>query len=167
MDDIVIPAVTHDGRHADFSCWVAGTPRPQGSKSQARTGHMYEASKHLKKWRRCVSDHAFVARVKREVETMRGPLLLGAAFVLRRPDKHYRKRKSGLVLRDDAPEWHTGNAGPDLSKLIRAVEDSLTDAGVWMDDGQVSGFHSITGKRYTPRSWPRDATGVAIWVWRL
>jgi hypothetical protein len=36
---------------------------------------------------------------------------------------------------------------PDLSKLVRAVEDALTDAGVWRDDALVVRYHELE-KRY-------------------
>ena len=29
---------------------------------------------------------------------------------------------------------------PDLSRLLRATEDALTDAGIWHDDAQVIGY---------------------------
>jgi crossover junction endodeoxyribonuclease RusA len=31
----------------------------------------------------------------------------------------------------------------DLSNLVKIIEDSLTDAGVWKDDGQIDDLHVI------------------------
>ena len=55
---------------------------------------------------------------------------------------------------------------PDLSKLVRATEDALTDAGVWEDDARVVGFAN-TRKVFAGGSDP-DALpvpGAVIRIW--
>lgn len=57
-------------------------------------------------------------------------------FAMARPKGHYRTGRNAHLLRDGAPPYPAGT--PDLSKLCRATEDALTDAGVvWADDAQV------------------------------
>jgi Holliday junction resolvase RusA-like endonuclease len=50
-------------------------------------------------------------------------------FRIARPKSHY--TGTGR-LKKTTPEMQTYK--PDLSKLVRAVEDSLTDAKIWTDD---------------------------------
>lgn len=54
-------------------------------------------------------------------------------FVFTRPKSHY---TSTGALTKSAPREKTGK--PDRGKLERAIEDSLTDAGVWLDDAQAT-----------------------------
>lgn len=115
-----------------LSFFVPGTPRPQGSKNRGRNGQSYEASKYLKEWRKYVYSVAYEASWgKAEIA---GPVILECVFTFKRPQAHYLRGN----LRDTAPRYHTGK--PDLSKLLRAIEDSLTEAGVWSDDSQVVGY---------------------------
>jgi len=48
---------------------------------------------------------------------------------------------------------------PDLDKLERAIGDALTDAGVWVDDGQVVNSHT--------QKWYAETPGVHITVLEL
>lgn len=103
---------------------VEGRPSPQGSKSPGRGGRFYEASKHLPAWRLAVKTAASLARLKHELgEPISQPVCLEVVFFIERPAK---------------TKWPRYPAGtPDLSKLIRAVEDSITQAGIWADDALV------------------------------
>lgn len=65
-----------------------------------------------------------------------GPARLWVRFTFDRPKTHYRTGRNSLLLRDSAPS-HPGRADGDLDKLVRAVCDALTDAGVWVDDTQL------------------------------
>ena len=49
--------------------------------------------------------------------------------------KHYLKRKSGRVLRGDAPKRHI--VKPDRDNLVKSCLDALTTLGMWRDDCQV------------------------------
>ena len=64
--------------------------------------------------------------------TTHGAVALFAEFYFPRPKGHF--GKAGNLL-PSAPTRHVTK--PDCSKLVRAIEDSLTDAGVWVDDNQV------------------------------
>jgi len=105
-----------------MTLFVPGTPRPQGSKSRASSGRMYEASKYLKAWRRDVT--LMAARHFRGV-TLKGEVRLALDFVMPRP-----LRASDLAYVPCAKK-------PDIDKLERAIMDALTDAGAWKDDCQV------------------------------
>lgn len=107
------------------SFFVPGTPRPQGSKRAFVAGGravMTESSgaKH-KDWRAQVAHEAHEAYG--DTLLLAGPVTLDVTFVLLRP----KSRPKSRPMPDSAP---------DTSKLVRAVEDSLTGV-VWRDDAQV------------------------------
>jgi Holliday junction resolvase RusA-like endonuclease len=122
-----------------FRVTVHGTPAPQGSKRfvGSRGGHgvMVESSKRLPAWRTLVTDEAWAARAG--APAILGPVRLVVTFGFRRPRGHFGTGRNAEVLRAGAPTHPTGRNIGDLSKHIRAVEDALTDAGVWNDDDQV------------------------------
>jgi crossover junction endodeoxyribonuclease RusA len=98
---------------------------------------MVESSKRLPAWRTLVTDEAWAARAG--TPAILGPVRLVVTFGFRRPKSHFRRDGS---LMPAAPAYPTGRNIGDLSKHIRAVEDALTDAGVWHDDDQVVGIVS-------------------------
>lgn len=103
---------------------VFGRPAPQGSKTPTKYGGFRESSKYLKPWRDAVALAAKQAMNEAQVfEPFSGPVSLNLTFFIERPAKS---------------KWGVYPAGtPDLSKLLRAVEDALTSAGVWADDALV------------------------------
>lgn len=122
---------------------VYGTPAPQGSKKAfaLRTAGVYTGKvavmeqNHgpVKSWRQAVLE---AAQAKRNgAAPLLGPLTVVMHFYLKRPKSHYRIGKNAGILKDTAPEYPA--KVPDLSKLVRATEDALTDAGVWADDALV------------------------------
>lgn len=151
---------------------VYGTPVPQGSKRIGRTGGRVcrACGQHsgrpilldandavLKPWRALVEGAARQALGLRQPLT--GALILGPTFYLPRPPSHYtkagRRKKAAPVY----PEYK-----PDLSKLIRAVEDSLSDAGVWTDDARVVAYHQPS------KVWAQDhdrEPGALLQVWSV
>lgn len=170
----------------DFEVFVPGRPRPQGSKSRGKNGHMYEASKHVKAWRLAImansvplyhtkvcTSHliAFCRFCDRAGATppLDGPLALGVEFLFERPKSHFFRRKTGprsweTVLRPvgpQAPVYFTG--APDIDKLLRAIQDSLQAAGVCRNDSQFAKYHEPV-KRYAN---PGEQPGARIRVWRL
>ncbi|MBS0231749.1 MAG: RusA family crossover junction endodeoxyribonuclease [Proteobacteria bacterium] len=104
--------------------FVAGVPVPQGSKTgfvvKGRAVLVDANKDELKPWR------AEVARVARaswaDRPQLDGAVRLGVTFVFARPKSV--KRPFPSVY-------------PDLDKLVRAIGDGVTDAGIWKDDGQV------------------------------
>jgi Holliday junction resolvase RusA-like endonuclease len=96
-----------------------------------------------KEWMSLVRDAAVA--VFRD-ELIRGPVRLTCWFYFRRPEAHYGSGKNSGRLKSSAPEHHCQT--PDLSKLLRCVEDGLTGI-VWADDKQVCGYGNETGKFWT------------------
>lgn len=159
---------------------VAGLPQPQGSKvgrisgqridvrgrmavvsprvvltEQADMGGATLPPGRLKAWRKRVHGAAFVAW--RDAHGGRSPdpwecaVELAFEFVLPRPESDW--LASGK-LRKGARAYPTTK--PDLSKLVRAVEDSLAGV-VYRDDAQVCRYGE-SGERYAGRG----GTGGAV-----
>jgi Holliday junction resolvase RusA-like endonuclease len=100
---------------------VIGSPAPQGSKRHVGGGRMIESSRHVRPWREAVKSAAVEAMGEQTLR-LDGPLALVVTFLLKRP------------LR---PKATRPDRVPDVSKLVRATEDALTDACVWTDDARV------------------------------
>ena len=137
-----------------FRITVHGTPAPQGSKRHVGHGIMVESSRRLPAWRTLVTDAAWAARAG--APTISGPVRLTATFGFRRPRSHFRTGRFAELLRADAPPFPTGRNIGDLSKLIRAVEDALTDAGVWHDDDLVVAI--VADKDW----WPQPGATIRV-----
>lgn len=113
-----------------IAVFVPGNPAPQGSKkfvgkSGAGRAIMIESCKRLPGWRESVRA-ALLNDENRPKHRFEGPVHMEAEFVLPRPK--------------GAPKTKTARADkkPDASKLLRAIEDAITSAGVWRDDAQVT-----------------------------
>ena len=107
--------------------FVAGIPIPQGSKKGfTRPGSKFvqivdDNKAVLKPWREAVTRVAWSSWLDRP--QLAGGVLLEAVFVFEKPRTVTRRRPSVK--------------GADLDKLVRAIGDGITDAGVWKDDSQV------------------------------
>lgn len=119
---------------------VYGAPAPQGSKrafvGKSGKAHVIESSHdRVKSWRQAVLDAALSVRPG---TPLTGPLVAEVVFYMRRPRSHYGTGRNAAVVKAAAPASPHGK--PDLSKLLRATEDALTDAGLWDDDAQVVNY---------------------------
>jgi Holliday junction resolvase RusA-like endonuclease len=126
---------------------VFGTPAPQGSKRAfavrgkggAPTGRVavIESSHdRVKSWRQAVIDAANDDPPFGTFAQVPGtPLAVEMVFFLARPASHYGTGRNAGVVKASAPRFP--GRTPDLSKLVRATEDALTDCGAWADDAQV------------------------------
>ena len=76
-----------------------------------------------------------------------GPVRLAVVFEFPRLKGHYRTGKRAHELRPHAP--NDVSTKPDLSKLVRAIEDAMTGA-VWRDDAQVAELRA--SKIYTEQA---------------
>lgn len=121
---------------ASVSFVVLGVAAPQGSFRAAvsrRTGKAFllQSCKRTMPWRQEVAAMAQQAMALHEhTSPFVGPVRLQLDFYLPRPAGHRGKR--GLL-----PSAPTRPAKkPDLSKLVRAIEDALTSI-VYLDDAQV------------------------------
>lgn len=142
---------------AAISITVYGTPAPQGSKryvgnSRSGKGIMIESSEKVKPWRECVRWTALAARAG--APPLDGPLVVRMVFTLHKPTYAPKRR----VTYPDRT--------PDLSKLTRATEDALTNAGIWHDDARVIEYERLA--KVYPNEDPEalDAPGVRISIWR-
>lgn len=116
---------------------VPGVPVGQGRLTtfgKGRTAH--SNAKTLLPWREAIAWH-----VRQEMaaaglsEPLTGPLALTASFTLPRPKSAPKARW--------APDGR-----PDLSHLLRALEDAITASGLIVDDGQFVDEHPV--KVYGP-----------------
>lgn len=112
--------------------FVPGTPVPQGSKRHVGNGVLIESARGLKDWRRAITDAAWSHA---GLEPWTGPVSVGLTFYVARPKGHHVAGDPSRPVKANAPDVPTTK--PDLDKLVRAVLDAMTDAGVWRDDSQV------------------------------
>lgn len=116
-----------------FYITVDGVPGPQGSKRHVGNGRMVESSKKVVPWRKAVAKAA-TASMPKDWETLDGPLYVEIDFHLPRP------KSAPKTIDIPAIRY------PDVSKLVRATEDALTQCGVWADDARI--VRELTSKRY-------------------
>jgi crossover junction endodeoxyribonuclease RusA len=130
---------------------VRGMPRPQGSVRPI----VRKDGKVITKYADTVWDwrNTVQVAVREAMEQqggdwpMRGPVELHVGFELPRNASDFlpiNSRRRTPEVRPTAPAWPA--KAPDLDKLIRAICDACTDAGLWGDDGQVVTI--MAGKRY-------------------
>jgi Holliday junction resolvase RusA-like endonuclease len=145
------PSIT-DGYILHFD--VAGLPAPQGSKKafvnpRTRRAIIVDANPTtLRSWRQDVIEAAKHARGNSV--PLDGSLSLLVTFWLPRPQAHYGTK--GLKV--NAPTY--SRTKPDIDKLLRAVMDALTIAGVWTDDARVG--------RVTMEKMYSETSGCAVTI---
>lgn len=118
---------------------VYGHPMPKGSHTavvrgsravllDARRG---PARKRYAEWEKAVRVAAHAALFLHPQASLgplfTGPVRLEVTFFFPRPKSHPKKNRHPLVA-----------TRPDLDKLLRALKDPMTLAGVWTDDSLVS-----------------------------
>lgn len=151
---------------------ATGTPTPQGSKkgfvnpNTGRTIIVDDNKKPLKDWRGDVR-RAALAALGAAPQTipagavwpypLTGPIQVTMCFYLARPKYHFGTGKNAHLLKPTAPTYV--DKKPDGDKLVRAIFDALTSAGVYGDDAQVVIHHAE--KRYVTHG---QAPGVLITV---
>lgn len=114
---------------------VLGVPAPQGSKTRMPNGALVEGSSKTgrtktKAWRSAVADAARDIAGHDDVPApLDGPLGIDILFRLPMPASRPKRMRAAGV------GWHTTK--PDVSKLLRATEDALTDAGLIRDDARI------------------------------
>lgn len=121
--------------------FVPGVPQPQGSKNGYLRGGrvvLVEANKNLPAWRKAVKEKLEAANAS--CQPFMGPVSLDVMFFMPRPKSV--KRELPTVK-------------PDVDKLIRAINDSATDAGVLQDDSQV--IEIVAYKFYEAENLPVGA----------
>jgi len=164
---------------------VDGVPVPQGSKAivtikgkgeKAGRARLIESAdkatkthkkNRLKNWRDRVHAAGARARLEAGLELLNEDLVIGFLFVLPRPISHFTKstrdkpkgdRKLTAKARRDCA---FPGVKPDLSKLIRGVEDGLEGA-VFVNDSRIIGYRDPF-KVYDDD----QGAGVSVEVWRI
>lgn len=147
--------------------FVPGLAKPAGSKRgfpiKRKDGSLGVAMTHdnpkTKDWMADVRQHAAAAMAAHRTSLAEGPIAVEVTFFVLRPNGHFGSGKNGHLLKPSAPEYPTTK--PDLTKLWRATEDSLTGI-VWKDDAQVVWQH--TRKAFVHAS---QVPGVKVEVFSL
>ena len=67
-------------------------------------------------------------------EPISGPVVLELRFYMARPKNHYGTGKKVGMLKDNAPQFHTGR--PDLDNLTKFCQDAMNKI-FWRDDAQI------------------------------
>jgi crossover junction endodeoxyribonuclease RusA len=137
---------------------VDGVPQPKGSTKAFAAGWrpgslsrptviVTSDNTGLKAWAAQVRAAAIVAQVPKQAE---GPVTVGLAFRLPRPD-YLRKKKT---IGTQPPHVKR----PDVDKLCRGVLDAISGVG-WHDDSQVDSIRAT--KRYAE---PLESPGVTVFI---
>ena len=122
--------------------FVPGKPATQGSKrafwrpGMKRAGLKDDCERNLP-WRTDVKDAArqmLKNMCLPDLSGYEGPVKMEITFFLLRPKAHFGSGKNAAILKPTAPESPTKK--PDMTKLVRPVEDSLKGL-VWRDDSQI------------------------------
>lgn len=123
--------------------FVPGLPAPQGSKAarpiyrgkgatREFTGHVaqVESSKAVKPWRSDIRD-TLTDSHGQPAARFEGPVAVELGFVVKRPVATPKTRATPAATKK-----------PDLDKLVRAVFDAITSAGIWTDDSAAVDVHA-------------------------
>ena len=120
-----------------LSITVPGDPETQGSMKAFVRGKravvVHDESARLNFWRGLVAITA--RRAWGRAPRLDEPVALAVTFRLARPAGHYGTGRNAGTVRPSAPALP--HKKPDLDKLVRAIGDALTEAGIWADDSRV------------------------------
>lgn len=163
------PHLSPGGRAPDLTVIAYGTPGPQGSKRHLGNGVMIESSKKVKPWRQDVKTAARAATADfPDWQPLDGPLEVAMTFTVRHKPASRPTWWPVGVRWSRTLMWRPAST-PDLSKLLRATEDALTDAGAWRDDARVVGYRRLA-KHYIGDQAPdvlSTGPGCVIRIWKL
>ena len=133
---------------------VPGRAQPVGSKRAfPRKGGGVIVAPDNPRAQPWMAEAAALAATAAGDEAMTGALSLYVTFTLARPKGHYGTGRNSANLRPSAPPYPATR--PDLTKLVRGLEDALTGA-LWRDDAQV--VIQVLSKVY---GWP-ERTDVVV-----
>lgn len=125
----------------DLEVFAAGQPIPQGSmtglpiKGTRRIVVQPSNKKALYRWRDTIITASFNAIAAQHYQPADGPLQVDLSFYFDRPAYHFGSGRNARTLKPGAPTYVS--VFPDIDKLIRAVLDAFTKAGVYADDARV------------------------------
>lgn len=126
-----------------INVYVKGTPVPQGAVRYGKHGRGYHANGgRLKPWRSAVAEEAACSY---NGDPISGPVGIELTFVMPR----------GKTVKREHP-----SVRPDLSHLIRAVEDALTGV-VYKDDSQIV---EITAFMVYEDEYEEPGVSISVWT---
>lgn len=149
-----------------LSVFVQGTPIPQGQmmprmvcrlrgNKQCKAWLCPPDKQAWKDWRSTIEIAAREALDKNHRPEKGFVYMMTLYFGLQRPKSHYTAKGN---FTKSAPRFHT--VRPDVDNLTKAVNDSLTRAGVWHDDSELVSCH-------IEKAYVSSSPGVMINVTRL
>lgn len=145
-----------------ISFFVHGLPRPAGSKRAFVMPGKFggkpraivtDANPNAKDWKHEVKMSALEHR---QVPLLDGPLAVEFVFYMPRTKGHFGSGRNSSLLKSSAPVRPITK--PDLLKLARGVEDSLTGL-IYGDDAQIVEEH--LHKEYGERIGVK----ISVWAW--
>ena len=106
-------------------------------KAQARHRHFSRGKFHGTYDPSSTEKDTFASIIQRQApsEAISDPISLEVVFYMARPKNHYGSGKNSELLKDSAPEYHSGK--PDIDNLTKFVMDSMNRI-FWRDDGLIS-----------------------------
>lgn len=123
---------------------VHGAGQPAGSKRHIGQGRVIDANPHARDWQWRVAQTA--GQQLNRQRLLEGPLRLSVRFYITRPKGHFGTGRNSGTVKPSAPPYPAKQ--PDLTKLVRAVEDALTGLA-WRDDAQI--VQQTAAKLYADR----------------
>ncbi len=144
-----------------IALFVGGDPKAQPRARRSKFGGVYNPNDNgVKEWKQLIVWHSRSECRRLRIKTpIMGPIQLTLIFKFLRPKSHFRSGKNSHLLKTShTDEWHTQN--PDDDNLKKAVQDALTQSGIWQDDCQVS--FSVIAKH-----WVLKNPGVEIQIQEL
>jgi len=153
-----------------FTMHVYGTPQQRGSKSpfalknpdgspkrRANGSIVIVVPDDNKKSGDWMTEVRMTAGAIWRGELLAEPLVLEATFWFARPKSHYGSGKNADKLKPSAPMWH--DQVPDLSKLVRCLEDGLSKV-VYVDDRMISMYGEVE------KAWTTGSAGAEVRLYK-
>lgn len=125
--DCEIPTTTHQRKQVI-------TIRPRGQAPITSIGNTPELDEAIKQWQRILAPHA-------PASPLVGPLKLSASFMWT-----WRKIEPGA---NRLPDGIWRDTKPDLSNLVKTMEDVMEELGYYDNDSRIVSYGAIT-KRWGP-----------------
>lgn len=118
---------------------VAGVAQPRGSKTPIRNGKgevigMRDDNPKSGPWMKIVARAASAAMFSARKRPTGKPVLLAVTVYRERPAGHFGTGKNAKMVKPGAPAYPATK--PDMTKLVRGIEDALNEI-VWTDDAIV------------------------------
>jgi len=141
---------------------IPGPPVPWAAKqTNPKSGNRFIPSRQVEATARVMQAAKELLDAGGEPFKVGEPLAISAVFFVKRPKGHYGTGRNARRLKPQfAKAWPTGK--PDLSNLVKLVEDGLVLAGLLPDDDQIVRLDGPPEKRYTqePEEQPRSVVTI-------